>query len=174
MQQVCHQEACPGVTRSRIRHDERIVGTNRQRASRDVPPQRVLQYPPDPVDHRDGPFSMVSANPESKFVVFVLAGDWSSYPRCVIKCPQADSSCATAPSGKPVFQPPAWAERTKGTSRRVLLVEDQRCACDFSSVRISSAELPRTAFAIRSASAGISRNDATFFISRAASSSISS
>src|ERR1700730_3494189 len=176
MQQVGHQESRPGVTRSRIRHNERIVGTDGQRASRDVPPQRVFQYPPDPVNHRDGPFSMVSTNPESKFVVFVmaLAGNRSSYPRCVIKCPQAASICATAPSGKPVLQPPAWAERTKGTSWRVLLVEDQRCACDFSNLRISSAELRRTALAIRSASGGISRNDATFFSSRAASSSMSS
>src|SRR5882762_5481301 len=172
MQQVCHQEARPGITRSRIRHDERIVGTDRQCASRDIPPQRVFQYPPDPVDHRDGPLSMISANPESKFVVFV--GNRSSYPRCVIKCPQAASICATAPSGKPVLQPPAWAERTKGTSWRVLLVDDQRCACDFSRLRISSAALHRTAFAIRSASGGISRNNATFFSSRTASSSISS
>src|SRR5271157_1278701 len=104
MKQVRNQEARPGVARSGIRNDERIVGTDRQRAARDVPPQRVFQYVLDPIDHRNGPCCMVSTNCESKFVV--LAGNRSSYPRYVIRCPHAASSCATAASGRPVLQPP--------------------------------------------------------------------
>src|SRR5208283_2688432 len=79
MHQVRDQEACPGIARSGIRNDKRVVGADGQGAPGDIQPERVLPELLDAVHHREDPFKVVSGTRKSEVAAF--SGNISSYPR---------------------------------------------------------------------------------------------